>query len=235
MHITLVRATLEHAPLICECSFRAFKNDHLNNAIFPNPTKDQEIENFIKSYRIEIIKKRLQNPGARAVVAIDTDVVDSTKVVGYALWWEITTNENDNKSSDEQSDSANGSQDDLEGSIPSPSSEERPSNMIVELYTRVHEILAEMRKNLIKSDVDKLWYLGALGVHPDYLGKGIASRLVNWGVELEETAGLPAYLESTPMAVGLYRKLGFVELGKTMILEDDEYYLTAMLKASKMS
>jgi hypothetical protein len=50
---------------------------------------------------------------------------------------------------------------------------------------------------------------------------------------LEDKVGSPAYLESTPAAVGLYKKLGFIELGRTLILEDKDYYLTAMLMSSK--
>jgi ribosomal protein S18 acetylase RimI-like enzyme len=69
-----------------------------------------------------------------------------------------------------------------------------------------------------------------LAVHPEFGGKGIASCLVKWGLEQCERVSLPAYVEATPVAVGLYKRLGFVELRTIEILDDPEYHLTALLK-----
>ena len=62
-------------------------------------------------------------------------------------------------------------------------------------------------------------------------GKGIASKLVEWGLSKAEEVGLPAYLESSPAAVGLYRRLGFKELRKLSVLRNNEsHFLTIMLR-----
>lgn len=75
--------------------------------------------------------------------------------------------------------------------------------------------------------------LGSLAVDPVFKGKGIASNLVQWGIDKAEEAGLPAYLESSPAAVGVYRRLGFKELRKLNLLKnDDSHPLTVMLRTS---
>ncbi|KAF1812936.1 hypothetical protein P152DRAFT_367512, partial [Eremomyces bilateralis CBS 781.70] len=48
-----------------------------------------------------------------------------------------------------------------------------------------------------------------LAVDPAFKGRGIASKLVKWGTDRADGDGLPAYLESTPAAVGVYERLGF--------------------------
>ena len=53
---------------------------------------------------------------------------------------------------------------------------------------------------------------------------------MQWGIVKAEEAGLPAYLESTPAAVGLYRRLGFKELRKVSVIRNDEsHFLTIMM------
>lgn len=68
---------------------------------------------------------------------------------------------------------------------------------------------------------------------PDFKGKGIASKLVKWGLSKADDAGLPAYLESSPAAVGVYTRMGFKELGKLNIIKNnDSHPLTVMIRTS---
>ena len=57
------------------------------------------------------------------------------------------------------------------------------------------------------------WYLYMLGAHPDFAGRGVGGRLLEY-----RTAKLgtdPAYLEaSSPASARLYLRHGFVELGE---------------------
>ena len=54
---------------------------------------------------------------------------------------------------------------------------------------------------------------------------------MQWGVGKAEEVGLPAYLESSPAAVGLYRRLGFKELRKLSVIRNDEsHFLTVMMR-----
>ena len=56
--------------------------------------------------------------------------------------------------------------------------------------------------------------LGLLEVHPDYQRKGAGKMLVEWGVDAADRLGLPCWLQATPQGHGLYRKYGFVDVGK---------------------
>ncbi|KAF2801821.1 acyl-CoA N-acyltransferase [Mytilinidion resinicola] len=57
-------------------------------------------------------------------------------------------------------------------------------------------------------------YCHVIAVHPEYQKRGIGRRLMQWGVEVGEQAGLPVYLESSKEGEGLYRSLGFEEVGR---------------------
>jgi predicted N-acetyltransferase YhbS len=51
--------------------------------------------------------------------------------------------------------------------------------------------------------------LGSLAVDPDFAGRGIATQLVQWGIDKAEEDEIPAFLESSPAALSLYKRLGF--------------------------
>lgn len=48
-----------------------------------------------------------------------------------------------------------------------------------------------------------------IAVNPKYQGKGIGTRLTQWGVDVAEQLNVPVYLEATDKSVGVYRRLGF--------------------------
>ncbi|UKZ61283.1 uncharacterized protein TrAtP1_002550 [Trichoderma atroviride] len=55
------------------------------------------------------------------------------------------------------------------------------------------------------------WYLEALAVHPDYQGRNIGRRLVQWGLELAEADGICASVVSAYGKDEFYTKCGFDE------------------------
>jgi GNAT superfamily N-acetyltransferase len=59
------------------------------------------------------------------------------------------------------------------------------------------------------------YYLSLLGTHPDHRGKGIGMALLEHDLELIDTEGFPAYLESSnPANNDRYGGLGFQEVGE---------------------
>ncbi|KAF7170549.1 hypothetical protein CNMCM6106_005183 [Aspergillus hiratsukae] len=48
-----------------------------------------------------------------------------------------------------------------------------------------------------------------LGTQPGYHGRGLASRLLRWGLERADEVGLETYLSSSPAGRPLYEKYGF--------------------------
>lgn len=56
-----------------------------------------------------------------------------------------------------------------------------------------------------------------LATSPHYQRKGIASRLLGYGLEKADKEGVKVFLTASPMGKLLYRKLGFEELGSLSI------------------
>ncbi|KAL2881017.1 hypothetical protein SGCOL_003672 [Colletotrichum sp. CLE4] len=56
------------------------------------------------------------------------------------------------------------------------------------------------------------WYLELLICRTEHQGKGAASPLLRWGVEKADKEGRMAFLESMPLAKGIYEKYGFQSL-----------------------
>ena len=73
----------------------------------------------------------------------------------------------------------------------------------------------------------------ALATHPDHLRKGVASALIEWGLQEAEKQGIPVLIESVPHAVPVYERSGLTNEGKWTIdyeVKDDEGALTGESK-----
>ncbi|OCT48602.1 putative GNAT family acetyltransferase [Cladophialophora carrionii] len=53
--------------------------------------------------------------------------------------------------------------------------------------------------------------------HPKSQGRGAGSMLIKWGLDIAEALGLPAYLESSPVAHRLYQKFGFRDIDELVL------------------
>jgi ribosomal protein S18 acetylase RimI-like enzyme len=59
------------------------------------------------------------------------------------------------------------------------------------------------------------WYLGSIGTHPDWQGRGIGAALLTEVLTIADQAGQAAYLESSKeVNIGFYERFGFVVTGK---------------------
>lgn len=64
------------------------------------------------------------------------------------------------------------------------------------------------------------WYLHAIGVHPQFRGRGVGSQLLKHRLDLVDADNQPAYLESSTSLTGrLYRRHGFQTLRPISITE----------------
>lgn len=52
-----------------------------------------------------------------------------------------------------------------------------------------------------------------IAVHPKYQGRGVARKLVEWGIGKAKEEGVPIELSATPAGSELYTKLGFKKVG----------------------
>ncbi|KAJ5937630.1 hypothetical protein N7454_003972 [Penicillium verhagenii] len=53
------------------------------------------------------------------------------------------------------------------------------------------------------------YYLEMLGVHPAFQGKGLASKLLKWGLARADEEGVEVYLSSSPEGKPMYERNGF--------------------------
>jgi GNAT superfamily N-acetyltransferase len=61
------------------------------------------------------------------------------------------------------------------------------------------------------------WYLALLITWPAFQGRGVARRLMDWGIEQAdaEVPATPMYLKSSKMARRVYMHVGFVPVGES--------------------
>lgn len=75
-----------------------------------------------------------------------------------------------------------------------------------------------------------------IAVDPKYQGRKAGALIVQWGLNLGESAGLPVYFESSPSTVGLYKKMGFEILEEQIVHEasllgtDEDVVVPLMVK-----
>ncbi|KAI0414030.1 acyl-CoA N-acyltransferase [Xylaria grammica] len=65
-------------------------------------------------------------------------------------------------------------------------------------------------------------YLPTIAVHPDYQRRGAGRLLMQWGIAVAESLGLPIYLESTGPGNSLYQAMGFDKLTHAQIIHKAE-------------
>jgi GNAT superfamily N-acetyltransferase len=70
------------------------------------------------------------------------------------------------------------------------------------------------REEVLKDE--RHWFLAPLMVYPDYQGRGVGHRLLDWAIEQADATvpPTPLYLESAQTARAVYLHCGFVPCGK---------------------
>lgn len=77
------------------------------------------------------------------------------------------------------------------------------------------------------------WRLASIAVLPDHQGQGLGSTLVEAGLDLVDSEGYPAHLESTnPRNVPLYERFGF-EVTEHVTLGESGPTLTGMVRPAR--
>jgi len=213
---------------------RAFADDGLQKVMYPprllDPTNPDEAHQF----RIRDMRKRLVKNGAWSIAAVDEDVTDENgapKVMGYAAWYEPGFSSVTAVLGDQQRDGEeeNGWVDDGEGGLRGDGVK-HPRCMDFKVYDKIDGMLKDAERMVLgEPPVRTAWYLGSLAVDPDFTGRGIASKLVQWGIDKAEQDNVVAFLESSPAAVGVYARLGFVDI-KRLPPHENGHVFTVMVR-----
>lgn len=67
---------------------------------------------------------------------------------------------------------------------------------------------------------ERHWYLALLLTWPEWQGRGVARRLLDWGIERADKEQPPTamYLETSTKAKRVYEHMGFVQQGEGHIM-----------------
>lgn len=60
-------------------------------------------------------------------------------------------------------------------------------------------------------------FMHVLVVLPEWQGRGVGRRMLEWGVEVADGEGVECWLDASKAGLGLYKRLGWREVGETSI------------------
>lgn len=152
MDIQYIPATVAFARDMCDCGRRAFENDGLDQALFPRHLRDPANDDGIYEFRVERIRKRLQNPGWRYVLATTDSGDGHVQVVGFAGWL-VPLRGND--PGHEQDGNLAGNQ--VKQEANAEDAENFPQGMDVDAYRHAMEIVEHAKKEILGGGENKVW------------------------------------------------------------------------------
>ncbi|ORY12158.1 acyl-CoA N-acyltransferase [Clohesyomyces aquaticus] len=203
LQIKLLPFTHEDALPAAHMYARAFSTDVLQNAMFPpSPsTSDHDVTQELH-WRTSIYQRALQLPTLHHVKAVDSTTGQLIGAAGYfgpgGLQWQV----------------------------PADADDALPENCNRDVRDTVTAVMREKRESVLKGDYN-VWELSQAFVDPSYQRRGVGRLLLEWGIQLADSAGYPLYLEGTPSGKLLYEQFGFeikAEAEFPEIIEDGEPY-----------
>jgi len=146
------------------------------------------------------IARQIDRPGAMFLVIRDL----YTREVVSVAQWTLPATENDvvtNETREEMEERQRFDDEAYRARLPDSSNKD----LILEFTVG----LREMKLRLLRGR--KHYYLDNLATHPDYRGKGLASRLIEWVTMRADQEGMLVYLDTADdnPAIRLYKRLGF--------------------------
>ncbi|KAI1407034.1 hypothetical protein F5Y13DRAFT_175809 [Hypoxylon sp. FL1857] len=141
-------------------------------------------------------------------------------VVGMAIWLQLSMVEGrGNRPSDDLRSSL-----DLEMLYPNNEAEQR---YICQLYRSLVKRRVEVTREKETSQPPAIFHLGSCSVDPTHQRKGIATKLVQWGLdEAKRRGGLEATTEASSMGRHVYQHLGFHGEGPDIEYHVDSEFLS---------
>ncbi|KIW59092.1 hypothetical protein PV05_03567 [Exophiala xenobiotica] len=133
-----------------------------------------------------LVAQRQNDPTTRWVKVVDTD---TDELVAYAKWNIMNTPKD-----------------------PEPGRQEFGPGCNLDMCKEYFGGIYRKRAELMGGKAYCL--LDLLQTDPKYQGRGAGGMLIQWGLDMADQLRIPAYLESSPNAHGLYYKYGFKDIGQ---------------------
>ena len=153
MDIQLIPPTVTSVPEMVDCGRRAFENDALEHAIFPNRSEDLLGSKEFLEFRMNRIRKRLLSPDWHYVLATIDSPEAPAKVVGYSGW--MAPSPQENITEQKQVDSA------VESQIPQHpfaiDNEYSPEGMDMDAFKHANEVIEKTKKEILGKEEHRIW------------------------------------------------------------------------------
>lgn len=192
MPLTLRLATPADKPGITEAHTTAFADTVVSQRVFPpsdltSRNWDRDLTSYFTDPTIHLL-------------VVEDDATSPPTIIGFAKW---------------ASPRAEGEP------APAPRTEEQvmgrewPPGADLELARAFMWGLEKKRQAVMGGG--RFWFLHILVVKPEWQGRGAGRMMVRWGTERADGEGLPCYVDSTPVAKGVYERYGFEEVDRLVI------------------
>ncbi|KAF9878552.1 acetyltransferase [Colletotrichum karsti] len=188
MGLTVLPALIPDIPKVYDAYFAAFKGDALIDLLFPGGIDEAFREDHTKHTLSYWHKSDTQY----TLKCVDSE---TGEIVGMALWDVFLK-------------------------------ERTPEEYEFQGITWLKGEDREKAEELVSPICDikaKLWggrrhvYCHVIAVRPEHQRRGVGALLTKWGLDMAELAGLPVYLESSPVGYPLYNRLGFETLDEKVV------------------
>lgn len=211
--VTIIPATEDDIPALIKIHTAAFRSDLFSILMLLNRDEDAHQNLMRKS-----IDHWFADPHTQIIKAVDHD---TGQILGWACWAlkgaesdEVEKGEGKDEGAGKQKASsqpgeANATEETPPPPPPKPETQKDPARILGGL----------MAKEMIKWEsvhlkpLKKYWVLEALSTDPSVQGRGVGSKLVQWGIETADAVnpGLACYAHASPAGHGLYARAGFEE------------------------
>ncbi|KAJ2975927.1 hypothetical protein NUW58_g8221 [Xylaria curta] len=189
------------ARRIAEIHMAAFGPNKMLHAQFPTPALRQALQDCIEKKvladidypktTVLVVRDAPDNLGMQHHEGQDrSEIQDSTSIMAFAKWSHPISDEED-------------------CAEPPWIWPEGTCMHVLDAWTKQSEA-AQMRA----VGQTPSYVLTFMGTDPCYKGRGAASLLIRWGMDRCKLERVPAYVESTVEAAGLYAKHGFTAVGR---------------------
>ncbi|KAF9875684.1 putative acetyltransferase [Colletotrichum karsti] len=204
LDVSIVPVTLDDVPALLRVHTAAFKTDQFSNLMLLG--RD---ENAHANLMRDAIQEWIADPTAKLMQAVDTD----GRVLGWSCWIlkEATPTES------EAEDPAATLVSDTSDSKPAPDTpaeetREKPKDPARVLGGLMYKDRVSMEDNHLKGKTYMV--LQGLATDPLYQRRGIATKLIEKGLEGIDADGLPCWIHASPSSYTVYERAGFQEVGR---------------------
>ncbi|KAF1960174.1 acyl-CoA N-acyltransferase [Byssothecium circinans] len=213
-------ATKEDVPAAGAVAAAAYIDDEQDAFMFPGRMKHPQ--RYLKT-KESIIRHGMEDPTATVIVAALEEGEEGwsgrADIVGFCIWFREEGNEKSEKTQDIEKKQPLLSR--IKASISSYEVFQYASDLFNPLVSASNASTMARTCRLPSSnhyfcpEIENSPQYGIMdiAVHPEFQGRGVARKLVEWGMKKAREEAVTIELSATPAGAELYTKLGFKKVG----------------------